>query len=110
MITNNNNDNNNDNNDNNKQQQQIITVLVTVKLSHLSSSQLPMSVCLSAGMTKVKVGKEDQSSNEFVEKRRSALERYEEKKIITAQKCGCSLFSCHSGGFKEPLCLIRCFF
>uniref|UniRef100_A0A672YC41 Sorting nexin-2 n=1 Tax=Sphaeramia orbicularis TaxID=375764 RepID=A0A672YC41_9TELE len=28
------------------------------------------------GMTKVKVGKEDQSSNEFVEKRRSALERY----------------------------------
>uniref|UniRef100_A0A8C9YKN2 Sorting nexin-2 n=1 Tax=Sander lucioperca TaxID=283035 RepID=A0A8C9YKN2_SANLU len=27
-------------------------------------------------MTKVKVGKEDQSSNEFVEKRRSALERY----------------------------------
>ncbi|MEQ2200068.1 sorting nexin-2, partial [Xenoophorus captivus] len=27
------------------------------------------------GMTKVKVGKEDQSSNEFVEKRRSALER-----------------------------------
>uniref|UniRef100_A0A3Q4HFQ1 Sorting nexin-2 n=1 Tax=Neolamprologus brichardi TaxID=32507 RepID=A0A3Q4HFQ1_NEOBR len=29
------------------------------------------------GMTKVKVGKEDQSSNEFVEKRRSALERYE---------------------------------
>lgn len=32
---------------------------------------------LFAGMTKVKVGKEDQSSNEFVEKRRSALERYE---------------------------------
>ncbi|KAM9392212.1 sorting nexin-2 [Pholidichthys leucotaenia] len=28
------------------------------------------------GMTKVKVGKEDQTSNEFVEKRRSALERY----------------------------------
>uniref|UniRef100_A0A8C7XKZ1 Sorting nexin 2 n=1 Tax=Oryzias sinensis TaxID=183150 RepID=A0A8C7XKZ1_9TELE len=28
------------------------------------------------GMTKVKVGKEDQSSNEFVERRRSALERY----------------------------------
>ncbi|XP_077377883.1 sorting nexin-2 [Festucalex cinctus] len=28
------------------------------------------------GMTKVKVGKEDQSSNEFVEKRRLALERY----------------------------------
>ncbi|XP_020510501.1 sorting nexin-2 isoform X1 [Labrus bergylta] len=28
------------------------------------------------GMTKVKVGKEDQSSNDFVEKRRSALERY----------------------------------
>ncbi|KAK5909297.1 hypothetical protein CesoFtcFv8_003241 [Champsocephalus esox] len=28
------------------------------------------------GMTKMKVGKEDQSSNEFVEKRRSALERY----------------------------------
>uniref|UniRef100_A0A3B4BFH2 Sorting nexin-2 n=1 Tax=Periophthalmus magnuspinnatus TaxID=409849 RepID=A0A3B4BFH2_9GOBI len=28
------------------------------------------------GMTKVKVGKEDQSSNEFVEKRRCALERY----------------------------------
>ncbi|XP_056274829.1 sorting nexin-2 [Pseudoliparis swirei] len=28
------------------------------------------------GMTKVKVGKEDQSSNEFLEKRRSALERY----------------------------------
>ncbi|KAM6965319.1 sorting nexin-2 [Aplochiton taeniatus] len=28
------------------------------------------------GMTKVKVGKEDQSSNEFVEKRRYALERY----------------------------------
>jgi len=26
-------------------------------------------------MTKVKVGKEDQSSNEFLEKRRSALER-----------------------------------
>lgn len=32
-----------------------------------------------AGMTKVKVGKEDQSSNEFVEKRRSALERYDEE-------------------------------
>uniref|UniRef100_A0A8C7XKV9 Sorting nexin-2 n=1 Tax=Oryzias sinensis TaxID=183150 RepID=A0A8C7XKV9_9TELE len=30
------------------------------------------------GMTKVKVGKEDQSSNEFVERRRSALERYDE--------------------------------
>ncbi|KAF0022570.1 hypothetical protein F2P81_025196 [Scophthalmus maximus] len=30
------------------------------------------------GMTKVKVGKEDQSSNEFVEKRRSALERFTE--------------------------------
>lgn len=29
------------------------------------------------GMTKVKVGKEDLSSVEFVEKRRSALERYE---------------------------------
>lgn len=28
------------------------------------------------GMTKVKVGKEDTSSNEFVEKRRAALERY----------------------------------
>ncbi|CAK6978277.1 sorting nexin-2 [Scomber scombrus] len=28
------------------------------------------------GMTKVKVGKEDQSSNDFVEKRRLALERY----------------------------------
>lgn len=28
-------------------------------------------------MTKVKVGKEDLSSVEFVEKRRSALERYE---------------------------------
>uniref|UniRef100_G3NAU0 Sorting nexin-2 n=2 Tax=Gasterosteus aculeatus TaxID=69293 RepID=G3NAU0_GASAC len=28
------------------------------------------------GMTKVKVGKEDQSSNDFVEKRRSSLERY----------------------------------
>ncbi|KAJ3604529.1 hypothetical protein NHX12_029269 [Muraenolepis orangiensis] len=28
------------------------------------------------GMTKVKVGKDDQSSNEFVEKRRAALERY----------------------------------
>lgn len=28
------------------------------------------------GMTKVKVGKEDPSSNDFVEKRRSALERY----------------------------------
>lgn len=34
-----------------------------------------VSVSSSAGMTKVKVGKEDQSSNEFVEKRRSALER-----------------------------------
>ncbi len=32
-------------------------------------------VCFS-GMTKVKVGKEDLSSVEFVEKRRSALERY----------------------------------
>nr|XP_020450992.1 sorting nexin-2 [Monopterus albus] len=32
------------------------------------------------GMTKVKVGKEDQSSNEFVEKRRSALERYDDRK------------------------------
>lgn len=30
------------------------------------------------GMTKVKVGKEDPSSNEFVEKRRLALERYDE--------------------------------
>ncbi|XP_057710830.1 sorting nexin-2 isoform X2 [Corythoichthys intestinalis] len=30
----------------------------------------------SAGMTKVKVGMEDPSSNEFVEKRRSALERF----------------------------------
>lgn len=36
-----------------------------------------MSFSSCAGMTKVKVGKEDQSSNEFVEKRRSALERYE---------------------------------
>lgn len=41
-----------------------------------------MNVSSSAGMTKVKVGKEDQSSNEFVEKRRSALERYDEKKEI----------------------------
>lgn len=41
-----------------------------------------MNVSPSAGMTKVKVGKEDQSSNEFVEKRRSALERYDEKKEI----------------------------
>lgn len=38
-----------------------------------------------AGMTKVKVGKEDQSSNEFVEKRRSALERYDYKKVIKSQ-------------------------
>uniref|UniRef100_A0A8C6L144 Sorting nexin-2 n=1 Tax=Nothobranchius furzeri TaxID=105023 RepID=A0A8C6L144_NOTFU len=38
------------------------------------------------GMTKVKVGKEDQSSNEFVEKRRSALERYEEEeKAVNTQ-------------------------
>uniref|UniRef100_A0A3Q3WVH2 Sorting nexin/Vps5-like C-terminal domain-containing protein n=1 Tax=Mola mola TaxID=94237 RepID=A0A3Q3WVH2_MOLML len=35
-------------------------------------------------MTKVKVGKEDQSSNEFVEKRRSALERYDYKKLPRA--------------------------
>ena len=41
-----------------------------------------MSVYSSAGMTKVKVGKEDQSSNEFVEKRRSALERYDKRKIF----------------------------
>lgn len=34
------------------------------------------SASVPAGMTKVKVGKEDQSSNEFVEKRRSALERW----------------------------------
>lgn len=45
-----------------------------------------MSVSASAGMTKVKVGKEDQSSNEFVEKRRSALERYDEKEMINAPK------------------------
>ena len=30
----------------------------------------------SPGMTKVKVGKEDSSSGEFVERRRAALERY----------------------------------
>ncbi|KAM8961297.1 sorting nexin-2 [Pelodytes ibericus] len=33
------------------------------------------------GMTKVKVGKEDSSSNEFVEKRRSALERYLQRTV-----------------------------
>lgn len=44
-----------------------------------------MSFASSAGMTKVKVGKEDQSSNEFVEKRRSALERYDEKKLINTE-------------------------
>lgn len=33
-----------------------------------------------SGMTKVKVGKEDLSSAEFVEKRRAALERYFFKK------------------------------
>lgn len=46
-------------------------------------------VSLSAGMTKVKVGKEDQSSNEFVEKRRSALERYDEGGIIKTPTRGC---------------------
>lgn len=40
-------------------------------------------------MTKVKVGKEDQSSNEFVEKRRSALERYDMKKTTNTQKHSC---------------------
>ncbi|KAM4809289.1 sorting nexin-2 [Rhinophrynus dorsalis] len=33
------------------------------------------------GMTKVKVGKEDSSSNEFVEKRRAALERYLQRTV-----------------------------
>lgn len=45
-----------------------------------------LSLSSSAGMTKVKVGKEDQSSNEFVEKRRSALERYDVEKIINTPK------------------------
>lgn len=35
---------------------------------------------LFSGMTKVKVGKEDLSSVEFVEKRRAALERYFKRK------------------------------
>lgn len=46
-----------------------------------------MSFSSSAGMTKVKVGKEDQSSNEFVEKRRSALERYDKKKLRNTSVC-----------------------
>lgn len=33
------------------------------------------------GMTKVKVGKEDSSSTEFVEKRRAALERYLQRTV-----------------------------
>lgn len=61
-----------------------------------------MSFALSAGMTKVKVGKEDQSSNEFVEKRRSALERYDEKTLINTESTAAVwFFAAQNGGFKE---------
>lgn len=47
---------------------------------HFCNHSCTLCVQTSSGMTKVKVGKEDLSSAEFVEKRRAALERYLKKK------------------------------
>ncbi|CAN9505469.1 unnamed protein product [Ophioblennius macclurei] len=49
---------------------------LAAKYEHIGYIVPPAPEKSIVGMTKVKVGKEDQSSNEFVEKRRSALERY----------------------------------
>lgn len=52
--------------------------------------------CILSGMTKVKVGKEDPSSDYFVEKRRAALERWADSHDILCSSYKYSIgYSCN---------------